>query len=52
MIQEAIHEVIEGQDLVLKAAREVLNEIMSGETTPAPDGSIFNGSSYERRDHR
>lgn len=35
MIQEAIHEVITGQDLSFKAAREVMNEIMSGETTPA-----------------
>jgi len=35
MIQEAIHEVIEGQDLSFEAAREVMNEIMSGETTPA-----------------
>lgn len=35
MIQEAIHEVITRQDLSFKAAREVMNEIMSGETTPA-----------------
>ena len=35
MIQKAIHDVIEGQDLSFQAAREVMNEIMSGETTPA-----------------
>ena len=31
MIQQAIHDVIEGQDLSFEAAREVMNEIMSGE---------------------
>ena len=36
MIQQAIHNIIEGQDLSFQAAKEVMNEIMSGKTTPAP----------------
>ncbi len=43
MIQQAIHEVIEGQDLSFEAAREVMNEIMSGETTPAQMAAFLTG---------
>lgn len=43
MIQEAIHEVIEGQDLSFEAAKEVMNEIMSGETTPAQMAAFLTG---------
>ncbi|MEY8355321.1 anthranilate phosphoribosyltransferase [Lachnospiraceae bacterium 54-53] len=43
MIQKAIHEVIEGQDLSFEAAREVMNEIMSGETTPAQMAAFLTG---------
>lgn len=43
MIQQAIHEVIEGQDLSFDAAREVMNEIMSGETTPAQMAAFLTG---------
>ncbi|WP_367568489.1 anthranilate phosphoribosyltransferase [Lacrimispora sp.] len=43
MIQQAIHEVITGQDLSFDAAREVMNEIMSGETTPAQMAAFLTG---------
>lgn len=43
MIQQAIHEVIQGQDLSFEAAREVMNEIMSGETTPAQMAAFLTG---------
>ena len=43
MIQQAIHDVIEGQDLSFEAAREVMNEIMSGETTPAQMAAFLTG---------
>ena len=43
MIQQAIHEVIEGQNLSFEAAREVMNEIMSGETTPAQMAAFLTG---------
>lgn len=43
MIQEAIHDVIEGQDLSFDAAKEVMNEIMSGETTPAQMAAFLTG---------
>ncbi len=51
MIQQAIHDVIEGQDLSFEAAKEVMNEIMSGETTPAQMAAFFNRTRI-RRDHR
>ena len=43
MIQQAIHDVIEGQDLSFEAAKEVMNEIMSGETTPAQMAAFLTG---------
>ncbi len=43
MIQQAIHEIITGQDLSFEAAREVMNEIMSGETTPAQMAAFLTG---------
>ncbi len=43
MIQQAIHEVISGQDLSFEAAKEVMNEIMSGETTPAQMAAFLTG---------
>lgn len=43
MIQQAIHDVIEGQDLTFESAREVMNEIMSGETTPAQMAAFLTG---------
>ena len=43
MIQQAIHEVLEGQDLSFEAAREVMNEIMSGKTTPAQMAAFLTG---------
>lgn len=43
MIQQAIHDVIEGQDLSFDAAKEVMNEIMSGETTPAQMAAFLTG---------
>jgi anthranilate phosphoribosyltransferase len=41
MIREAISQVIEGNDLDEKQMVEVMNEIMSGETTPAQIGSFI-----------
>ncbi|HIX14894.1 MAG TPA: anthranilate phosphoribosyltransferase [Candidatus Hungatella pullicola] len=41
MIQQAIHNIIEGQDLSFQAAKEVMNEIMSGKTTPAQMASFL-----------
>lgn len=43
MIQQAIHDVIEGQDLSFDDAKEVMNEIMSGETTPAQMAAFLTG---------
>ena len=43
MIQKAIHEVITGQNLSFDAAKEVMNEIMSGETTPAQIAAFLTG---------
>ncbi len=43
MIKQAIHEVIEGKDLCFEAAKEVMNEIMSGETTPAQMAAFLTG---------
>lgn len=43
MIQQAIHEVISGQDLSFEAAKEAMNEIMSGETTPAQLAAFLTG---------
>ena len=41
MIREAISRVIERKDLNEKQMVEVMNEIMSGETTPAQIGSFI-----------
>ena len=46
MIQQAIHDVIEGQDLSFEAAKEVMNEIMSGETTPAQMAAFLTGPAH------
>lgn len=43
MIQKAIHEVITGQNLSYEAAKEVMNEIMNGETTPAQMAAFLTG---------
>ncbi|WP_124066868.1 anthranilate phosphoribosyltransferase [Clostridium sp. E02] len=43
MIQKAIHEVITGQNLSYDAAKEVMNEIMNGETTPAQMAAFLTG---------
>lgn len=43
MIQQAIHDVTNGQDLSFQAAKEVMNEIMSGETTPAQMAAFLMG---------
>ena len=43
MIQKAIHDVAEGKDLSHEAAKEVMNEIMSGETTPAQMAAFLIG---------
>lgn len=43
MIQQAIHEVTAGQDLSFEAAKEVMNEIMSGKTTPAQMAAFLTG---------
>lgn len=43
MIQKAIHDVIEGQDLSFQSAKEVMNEIMNGETTPAQMAAFLTG---------
>lgn len=43
MIRQAIHDVMEGQDLSFEAAKEVMNEIMSGETTPAQMAAFLTG---------
>ena len=43
MIQKAIHDVAEGKDLSHEAAKEVMNEIMSGETTPAQMAAFLTG---------
>jgi len=41
MIQAAIHTVLEGHDLSRDAAREVMDEIMAGEATPAQIGGFL-----------
>lgn len=43
MIQQAIHDVTEGQDLSFVAAKQVMNEIMNGETTPAQMAAFLMG---------
>lgn len=43
MIQQAIHDVVDGHDLSFDDAREVMNEIMSGETTPAQIAAFLMG---------
>ena len=43
MIKEAIEKIVEGQDLTFDEAKEVMNEIMSGET---PD-TLSEGVLYE-----
>lgn len=43
MIQKAIHDVIEGQDLSFQSAKDVMNEIMSGETTEAQIAAFLTG---------
>lgn len=43
MIQQAIHDVTQGQDLSFQAAKEVMNEIMNGETTPAQMAAFLMG---------
>lgn len=41
MIDQAIHQIINRQDLSFEAAKEVMNEIMSGETSPAQLASFL-----------
>lgn len=43
MIDQAIHRIIDGQDLSFEAAKEVMNEIMSGETSPAQLAAFLTG---------
>lgn len=43
MIQQAIHEIMEHRNLSFETAREVMNEIMNGEATPAQMGSFLAG---------
>ena len=40
MIQEAIESVVNGKSLSMEAAKEVMNEIMNGESTPAQFGAF------------
>ena len=40
MIQQAIADVVEGRDLSTEQAAQAMNEIMSGEATPAQFGAL------------
>ena len=40
-IQEALAHLLEGHDLTRAEAREVMNQIMSGEATPAQMGGFL-----------
>ena len=40
MIREAIEAVVSGESLSMEAAAQVMNEIMSGEATPAQFGAF------------
>lgn len=44
MIQQAIKKVVEQQDLTFTEAKEVMNEMMSGEATQGADGGFLQGS--------
>lgn len=41
MIQQAIHEVVQGKNLSFEVMKKVMEEIMSGEATPAQMGSFL-----------
>jgi len=48
MIKEALHKVINNEDLTYEEALETMKEIMTGECFSDSDGSVFDGTSYER----
>ncbi|KPL01427.1 MAG: anthranilate phosphoribosyltransferase [Planctomycetes bacterium SM23_65] len=47
MIREMISKVVKGEDLTQEEARDVMNEIMSGECTPAQIGSYLTALSIK-----
>ena len=49
MIKEAIVKIVNKEDLTYDEAYTVMNEIMSGETTPDTECRIPCGSVYQKR---
>ena len=49
MIREAIEAVVSGESLSMEAAAQVMNEIMSGEATPAQFGAFVTALQTEGR---
>ena len=49
MIKEAIVKIVNKQDLSYDEAYAVMNEIMSGETTPYPERSFSGGAFHQER---
>ena len=55
MIKEAIVKIVNKEDLTYDEAYAVMNEIMSGETTPTQNAAFLaalSTKSAQRRDHR
>lgn len=52
MIQEAIVKIVDKQDLAYDEAYTVMNEIMSGETTPHPERRVPGGPVHQERQGR
>ena len=50
MIREAIEAVVSGEDLSFEDAAQTMNEIMSGEATPAQFGALVTALRPEGRD--
>lgn len=52
MIKEAIVKLVNKGDLTYEEAYGVMNEIMSGETTPHSKRRLFSGDVHEERSRR
>ena len=50
MIRETIQKVIDGQNLTERETVDTMNEIMSGEATPAQIAFVHHRSPNQRRD--
>ena len=48
MIKEALHKVINNEDLTYEEALETMKEIMTGEASQIQMAAFFDGTSYER----